>query len=311
MTSTTMRLRAVPSANAVVSRAASRRTRRQPVRGVSVFVFASDDANAKEEGEAPVSSSFGCRKCEDTGQSACSVCKGNGYLPPGGYHAKNQVDAKTAVGSRWTAHRRTRGWRHFECVGASPRAKTLTLVATCDRAVSVDIPIKMLRDRMEWSMGWKQRDELEWVGEIDQPGGAVARPKGGTTCSNCKGEGWMPCTAKGCKEGLVKIERQRAVIEKVEKMFERQLERLREDADEDDRVAAERKMQIKKQLKATRDEAGKREKSRAKAARKKQQKLVSQDAGSAWSDYRNSQRDELLAKWIEGESIESDPSDQQ
>ena len=121
----------------------------------------------------------------------------------------------------------------------------------------------------------------------------------------------MPCEAKGCKEGLVKIERQRAVIEKVEKMFERQLERLREDADEDDRVAAERKMQIKKQLKATRDEAGKREKSRAKAARKKQQKLVSQDTGSAWSDYRNSQRDELLAKWIEGKSIESDPSDQQ
>ena len=160
-------------------------------------------------------------------------------------------------------------------------------------------------------MGWKQRDELEWVGEIDQPGGAVARPKGGTTCSNCKGEGWMPCEAKGCKEGLVKIERQRAVIEKVEKMFERQLERLREDAGNDDQAATERKMQIKKQLKATRNEAGKLEKSRAQIARKKQQKLVSQDTGSAWSDYRNSQRDELLSQWIAGESIERDPNNQQ
>ena len=81
----------------------------------------------------------------------------------------------------------------------------------------------------------------------------------------------MPCEAKGCKEGLVKIERQRAVIEKVEKMFERQLERLREDAGNDDQAATERKMQIKKQLKATRNEAGKLEKSRAQIARKKQQ----------------------------------------
>ena len=45
-------------------------------------------------------------------RAECRDCGGRGSLPPGGYHSKNVVDAKTALGSRWTAHRRTRGWRH-------------------------------------------------------------------------------------------------------------------------------------------------------------------------------------------------------
>ena len=189
--------------------------------------------------------SCACRKCRDTGRCDCKDCNASGFLPPGGYHLKNVVDMKNAVGTRWTAHKRTRGWRHFECVGASPKAKTLTLRATCDTSVTVDIPVKFLKDRMEWSAGWKQREELDWVGDVDAPGGAVAYPKGRTTCAKCQGVGTLPCEAKGCREGLVKIEKQRAVIEKTEKFFRRQLEALRETDDEESK---RRSAAIKKQL---------------------------------------------------------------
>ena len=79
-----------------------------------------------------------CKRCKDTGARECRDCGGRGSLPPGGYHSKNVVDAKTALGSRWTA-------------------------------------IASLKDRMEWSAGWKQREDLDWIGDFDQPGGAVAQ----------------------------------------------------------------------------------------------------------------------------------------
>jgi hypothetical protein len=183
-------------------------------------------------------------------------------------------------------------------VSASPKANTLTLVATCDRTVSVDIPVKSLRDRAEWSSGWKQRDELEWISTPDDPGGAVARPKGNTVCVVCQGDGFVPCEAKGCKEGLVKIERQKAVVAKVEKLYERQLEALR-DLGEEDADAVERAKVIKNQLKVTRNLDKKKEDSRADT-----------DGGS-WSDYRNARRDQAVQEWITGEPPKRGPEHQQ
>ena len=250
--------------------------------------------------------SCACRKCRDTGRCDCKDCNASGFLPPGGYHLKNVVDMKNAVGTRWTAHKRTRGWRHFECVGASPKAKTLTLRATCDTSVTVDIPVKFLKDRMEWSAGWKQREELDWVGDVDAPGGAVAYPKGRTTCAKCQGVGTLPCEAKGCREGLVKIEKQRAVIEKTEKIFRRQLEALRENDDEESK---RRSAAIKKQLN-TKSQM-KKERARELADRERAEKLTSSDSGDGWSAYRNARRDEDLERWLAGAAVERDPDEQQ
>jgi len=288
-------------ARAVEARAHERRVsaparrRATPTRAVDRRTVAADDV------PAPPS----CKRCKDTGARECRDCKGRGYLPPGGYHSKNVVDAKTAVGSRWTAHRRTRGWRHFECVAFSPKAKTATLRATCDTSVTVDVPIAFLKDRMEWSAGWKQREDLDWIGDFDQPGGAVARPKGGASCSKCRGLGTVPCDAEGCEFGVVRIEKQRAVIEKTEKIFKRQLESLR---DVEGDAAKERRTMLKKQLK-TKSQM-KKERAKAESERKKNEKTSSSDVGG-WSDFRNSQRDEILEAWLAGASERDEPDNQQ
>jgi len=272
--------RAVPAATSR-ARACGRRASRVVV----ARAFDGDDA-------APAPA---CPRCRDAGKRACDNCKGNGYLPPGGFHAKNAIDMKNAVGTKWTAHRRTRGWRHFECVGASPKAKTLTLRATCDTSVTVDVPVKFLRDRMEWSAGWKQKEDLDWTGDADQPGGAVARPKGGATCAKCAGAGTLPCDAEGCQFGLVRIERQRAVIEKTEAIFKRQLEQLRE---RDDDASKERRAMLKKQLNV---QAEMRKEERAKEIeRKRRERAVTSDRGGGWADYRNAKKDELLEEFLAG-----------
>ena len=293
----------------VAARAARAGTHSAPRHApIRVYVSSTNDASGDVKGEP----AYACRKCKDTGACACTTCKGNGYLPPGGFHNKNDVNYKTAAGSRWTAHKRTRGWRHFECVGASPTKKTLTLVATCDRSVQVDVPIKMMKDRMEWSSGWKQREELDWVGDADQPGGAVARPKGGTTCVACQGVGTSACEAKGCKLGVVKLERQRAVIEKTEKMFKATLAATAGAADEDlDEKTRDLRKRMKAQLKT-------KSKLKIQAKRNEKQaaaelKLKTRD-GEDWGNYRRKAKDAFLEDWIAGADksiMDSDPEKQQ
>ena len=84
-----------------------------------------------------------CSGCQGTGVTPCKSCRGTGVLAPGGFHAKNHVDVKNIVGTNWTAHRRTQGWRHFEAVGKSPADKAngkpamVHLAATCDRDITV------------------------------------------------------------------------------------------------------------------------------------------------------------------------------
>jgi len=296
----------VPSTRAFTVVACSRSI--TPVARATIRAFSGDNANADADEPTTERSAYACRKCKDTGACACAPCKGTGYLPPGGFHSANVIDYKTAAGTRWTAHRRTRGWRHFECVGASPTNKTLTLVATCDRSVQVDVPIKFMKDRMEWSSGWKQREELDWIGDSDQPGGAVARPKGGTTCVVCQGIGTNACEAKGCKSGLFKIERQRAVIEKTEKMFKATLAATANipEGEIDERTADLRK-RMKAQLKT---------KSKLKTQAKREEKQAAADLkekqrdGEDWGNYRRKNRDAFLEEWISGggdDAVDSNP----
>lgn len=55
------------------------------------------------------------------------------------------------VGTNWTAHHRTKGWRHFEAVGKSPADKAngkpqalVHLAATCDRDVTVWVSVFLI-----------------------------------------------------------------------------------------------------------------------------------------------------------------------
>ena len=64
-----------------------------------------------------------CVACGGVGVVECRACGGKGILAAGGFHAKNHVDMANVVGTNWTAHRRTKGWRHFECIGKSPADK--------------------------------------------------------------------------------------------------------------------------------------------------------------------------------------------
>jgi len=104
----------------------------------------------------------------------------------------------------------------------------------------------------------------------------------------------------------VKIEKQRAVIEKTEKIFRRQLETLRENDDEESK---RRSAAIKKQLN-TKSQM-KKERARELADRKRAERLTSSDSGDGWSAYRNARRDEDLERWLAGTAVERDPDEQQ
>ena len=175
-----------------------------------------------------------CVACGGVGVVECRACGGKGILAAGGFHAKNHVDMANVVGTNWTAHRRTKGWRHFECIGKSPADKangkpraSVHLAATCDRDVTVWVDAKELKDRNLWSAGWKQREDLDWIGDPDQPGGAVAVPKPGAPCVACDGEGRVPCQRRGCVNGAERVRRQREVIERTERTFKKVIKATR------------------------------------------------------------------------------------
>ena len=149
------------------------------------------------------------------------ACRGTGALAAGGFHAKNPRRPSICGGHQLDRDRRTEGWRHFEAVGKSPADKangkphaTVLLAATCDRDVTVWVSVRELKDRQLWSAGWKQREDLEWTGDPNAPGGAVARPKAGTTCVKCMGDGTIPCERKGCAMGAERVRKQEEVVAK-------------------------------------------------------------------------------------------------
>jgi hypothetical protein len=126
------------------------------------------------------------------------------------------------------------------------------LAATCDREITVWVDVKELKDRNLWSAGWKQREDLDWIGDPDQPGGAVARPKPGAACVVCDGEGKAPCQRKGCVNGAERIRKQKEVIERTEKTFKKVIKATRlEDGGEGggDEAAGEMRRRMKRQLK--------------------------------------------------------------
>ena len=257
----------------------------------------------------PSLASAACVSCDGTGASPCDACDGRGALPAGGFHAKNHVDMRSIVGTNWTAHRRTRGWRHFEAIGKSPADKkcgkahaTVELAATCDRAITIHVSTRELKDRTLWSAGWKQREELDWSGDPNSPEGAIASPKLTTPCVKCDGVGKVPCEAKDCALGATRLARRREVVEDAERRMKRALRGSRERANEGDAAAADVRRRMKKTLKdmsrAESESEARRNKRRNKKASKG--KNAAANGEEDWGAAGRRRRDERLEKWLRG-----------
>ena len=175
------------------------------------------------------------------------------------------------------------------------------------------VPVKDLRDRTKWSAGWKQREDFDWEGDASQPGGAIAKPKGGAVCPVCGGEGKKPCSRKGCKEGLAKVQRQLAVIEKTQAQYKQM---LKDTKGAEDQGTLEMRRRVKRQLKmtskvkaATAEEDGWKVK---KGQRRKQRGAGGTKEDEDWGARARSLRDEKLDEWLRGVSPRSvNPDDQQ
>lgn len=62
-------------------------------------------------------------------------CRGGGVLARGGYQTRNPVKLSTILGSKWTAHERTFGWRHFRVLNRKNEGDKVVFVeARCYRA---------------------------------------------------------------------------------------------------------------------------------------------------------------------------------
>ena len=85
------------------------------------------------------------------------------------------------AGTKWTARRRTLGWRHFHVSQKREESgqKYVLLVSTCDNHTRLWLNLANLKSRESWAAGWLQRSELE----------AFVGPP----CPACKEEGTVPC----------------------------------------------------------------------------------------------------------------------
>ena len=73
------------------------------------------------------------------------------------------------LGSKWTACKRTFGWRHFQVVNRKNQGSWVyaELVSSCDRTVRFWVNAKALKDRRQWQPGWTPLNELTVVDEAE------------------------------------------------------------------------------------------------------------------------------------------------
>lgn len=160
-------------------------------------------ANARRLPEPPAGDGF-CFACRPRkGLVTCADCGGSGVLSRGGYTRNNPVNLKSVVGSKWTAHERTFGWRHFIVLSRRKQGAMnfVELGSTCDESVRFWVNIANLKSRERWSCGWLERDEMRAVAE---DGGGTA-PGAGGRCRNCSGSGACRCAACTSPTGVLNV----------------------------------------------------------------------------------------------------------
>lgn len=66
------------------------------------------------------------------------------------------------LGSKWTAKKKTWGWRHFQVVNRKNQGKWVfaEMIASCAPEVRFWINAKQLKDASLWEAGWKTLEEI-------------------------------------------------------------------------------------------------------------------------------------------------------
>jgi tryptophan-rich hypothetical protein len=67
------------------------------------------------------------------------------------------------VGSKWTAMKKTWGWRHFQVMNRKNEGNLVfaEMMASCDAEVRFWLNAKQLKDTSLWQPGWKTLDEIQ------------------------------------------------------------------------------------------------------------------------------------------------------
>ncbi|MBE9141255.1 TIGR02450 family Trp-rich protein [Nodosilinea sp. LEGE 07088] len=73
------------------------------------------------------------------------------------------------LGSKWTAHQKTEGWRHFQVANRKQEGPWIfaELVASCDPTVRLWINARQLKNRTLWQPGWLPLRQLTIEAEND------------------------------------------------------------------------------------------------------------------------------------------------
>jgi tryptophan-rich hypothetical protein len=73
------------------------------------------------------------------------------------------------LGSKWTAHQKTEGWRHFQVANRKQQGPWVfaELVAACDPTVRLWINAQQLKNRTLWQPGWLPLHQLTTEAEND------------------------------------------------------------------------------------------------------------------------------------------------
>eukprot|EP00898_Chlorokybus_atmophyticus_P002206 jgi/Chlat1/2987/Chrsp2S04705 len=125
-----------------------------------------------------------CRQCHGERSVPCGCCDGRGFLQKGGYNRRNPVNVSHLIGSKWTAEERTFGWRHFRVASMRKHGKAVfvEMVSCCDETSRFWLNTTNLKDRLQWTMGWKQKSEMD-----------NAKAGEGPVCKACQGAAVLPC----------------------------------------------------------------------------------------------------------------------
>lgn len=69
------------------------------------------------------------------------------------------------VGSKWTAQRKTLGWRHFRVVNRKNEGALVfaELVAACDPEARFWLNAKALKNKDLWAAGWQTLSEIQAI----------------------------------------------------------------------------------------------------------------------------------------------------
>jgi len=131
-----------------------------------------------------------CSLCGGHRVIPCDVCSGIGKVKKGVFNRNNSLRKDSLVGSPWTAVVPVQGRRHFVCIMKKGKGKDVIAVlqTTCGKKesrISVEVPLKILKNRKFWSSGWICMDDLQQTSKAC----FKCKQQGVVRCPRCEGIG--------------------------------------------------------------------------------------------------------------------------